>query len=511
MNAAAELPRRYDWPVAALCFGALLAVLVVLFLPTWSALLDVWLESGTYSHGVLVFPAVAYLAWRKRAELAAVTPRASWLGVAVLAGLMILWYVARVGSVQVVEQFALIAAIGAAVPATLGLKATRVLAFALLFMFFAVPVGDALIPHLMQFTAWFTVLALELSGIPVYQDGFMLSIPSGDFEVAKACSGIRYLIASISLGTLFAYLTFHSFWRRVAFVALSALLPILANGLRAYGIVMIAHLSDLKHAVGVDHLIYGWLFFGVVMFVLFWIGGYFRDKPPESVASAPAPKPAHARSRGLAVTGVALLCAVSVPGLYAVARASAQADIAPSALPEAVGPWRGPLAADDAYVPAFENYDAIATGAYERDGQRIEVAIVSYTGADNEIVNVRNVMARAPDARVLATRGYALDVGGERWELAVSDISAGRARRAVVHWYQVDRQRTASGNVAKLYEWLAKLRGRPVRRALVAVSVATIDAPEQVPAVDAFLAAHGARLVDCVAEPQATGCAAGPR
>ena len=56
------------------------------------------------------------------------------------------------------------------------------------------------------------------------------------------------------------------------FVALSVIVPIVANGLRAYMIVMIAHLSDMKLALGVDHLIYGWVFFGLVMLLLFWVG-----------------------------------------------------------------------------------------------------------------------------------------------------------------------------------------------------------------------------------------------
>ena len=105
----------------------------------------------------------------------------------------------------------------------------------------------------------------------------MLSIPRGDFEVAKACSGIRYLIASVSLGTFYAYLTYQSWGRRLLFVSMAIALPILANGLRAYGIVMIAHFTNMKHAVGVDHLIYGWLFFGVLMFVLFWVGGRYAQ------------------------------------------------------------------------------------------------------------------------------------------------------------------------------------------------------------------------------------------
>ena len=65
---------------------------------------------------------------------------------------------------------------------------------------FAVPVGEFLLPVFMEWTADFTVLALRLSGIPVYREGLQFVIPSGNWSVVEACSGIRYLIASLMVG-----------------------------------------------------------------------------------------------------------------------------------------------------------------------------------------------------------------------------------------------------------------------------------------------------------------------
>jgi exosortase len=112
----------------------------------------------------------------------------------------------------------------------------------------------------MQWTADATVFGLRLSGIPVYHEGQHLVIPSGSWAVVEACSGVRYLIASLTVGTLFAYLTYQSLKRRLIFVALSIIVPVIANWARAYMIVMLGHLSGNKLAVGVDHLIYGWVF-----------------------------------------------------------------------------------------------------------------------------------------------------------------------------------------------------------------------------------------------------------
>ena len=148
-----------------------------------------------------------------------------------------------------------------------------------------VPISEALIPPLMDFTADFAVKMLQISGVPVYREGTLFSLSSSHWSVEQACSGIRYLIASSTLGVLYAYLTYRSMVRRVVFVGFAILLPIIANGLRAYMIVMIAHLSDMKLALGVDHLIYGWVFFGVVIMIMFLIGSVWRQ-PQEGMPQA---------------------------------------------------------------------------------------------------------------------------------------------------------------------------------------------------------------------------------
>ena len=103
-------------------------------------------------------------------------------------------------------------------------------AFPLAYLLLAVPFGEALIPPLIDFTADFTVTALQLTGIPVYREGSFFTIPSGNWSVVEACSGLRYLIASFTLGTLYAYLTYRSLKRRLIFIALSVIVPIIANG-----------------------------------------------------------------------------------------------------------------------------------------------------------------------------------------------------------------------------------------------------------------------------------------
>jgi exosortase A len=221
---------------------------------------------------MIVPPISLWLIWRERHHLALLQPRPTYLLILPLACLVFCWLIGQLTAVNALTQFSVIGIIGLATMSLVGLSISKQLAFPLFFLFFSVPIGDFLLPRLMEWTADFTVLALRLSGIPVFREGQNFVIPSGNWSVVEACSGIRYLIASLTVGTLYAYLTYNSLKRRLAFILVALMVPIGANWLRAYLIVMLGHISGNKLATGADHLIYGWAFFGIVIAVMFVIG-----------------------------------------------------------------------------------------------------------------------------------------------------------------------------------------------------------------------------------------------
>ena len=81
-------------------------------------------------------------------------------------------------------------------------------------------------PRLMDWTADFTVAALRLTGVPVYREGVHFVIPTGQWSVIEACSGIKFLIASVMAGSLYAWLMYRSPGRRIAFIAASIVVPL---------------------------------------------------------------------------------------------------------------------------------------------------------------------------------------------------------------------------------------------------------------------------------------------
>ncbi|NQZ25355.1 MAG: exosortase A [Colwellia sp.] len=242
----------------------------------------IWSRSDTFAHGYFILPISLWLLWQDKENLLQSKVQASWLPLPLLAVSLFVGLFAYAADINVLSQLSAVTSLIFLLWLLIGNKLAWHYKFPLAYLLFAVPMGENLIPWLQDVTAWFTVFFLKLNGIPVYVDGLYIQIPTGMFEVAVACSGIRYLIASAAVGALYGHLTYQKIHKQVIFFIFALCLPILANGMRAYGIVAIAYYSDMEYATGADHLIYGWLFFGLVIMLMFWIGGFFADKEKSS-------------------------------------------------------------------------------------------------------------------------------------------------------------------------------------------------------------------------------------
>jgi len=450
------LPSQSNWRLAG---GLTLGVLVIiagLFWPTLSTMIQLWNSSETFTHGYLVFPISAWLIWRKRDELAQVQPCPDLRGLILLVGAGAGWLLADAGSVNVVAQYAFIATLIAAVWALLGWDFVRAAFFPLMFLLFAVPVGEFLIQPLMEFTADFTVAMLQLTGIPVYREGTFFSVPSGDWSVVEACSGLRYLIASVTLGSLYAYLTYRSWSRRIIFFAMSILVPILANGLRAYMIVMIGHLSGMKYAVGVDHLIYGWVFFGFVMLLLFWIGSFWRedDRPVPVVAQPDATPAAVSASRPMLPAALLVLSVAAVWPAYSYWLGQRALPDMPVLQVEVGGGWQ-PRDVFTDWVPHWIGADRQLRQSYTRDGSDIMLELNYYATQrqEAELISSQNFMIPQIDP-IWSNVGEGIatvDIAGEERKVRQARMRGRAGQRLLVwQWNLVNQQPIVSDHKAKL-------------------------------------------------------------
>ena len=314
-----------------------LAVWAILFHDEIARAVAVWDASTAYSHCWFVLPIVLYLAWDRRGMAAGIPLRpVLWPALLVLPGTLT-WLAAERLGIMEGRQLVAIGFVQLLFLAVLGWRLAWVFSAALLYLFFLVPFGAFLTHDLQRFTAGFTDIGLNLLGIPYFMDQFTIEIPEGTFYVAEACAGLRFLNASIAFGVLYACLIYRSPWRRAAFMLASCIVPVIANGFRALGIVVAGHLLGSAEAAAADHLIYGWVFFSAVILLLILAGLPFREdtvEPPAPRQPEPAPPP----TRGapwLAAGAVAAMVAIGPALAAAIDRgAAAPSDIAlPGFLP----------------------------------------------------------------------------------------------------------------------------------------------------------------------------------
>ncbi|MHB1175904.1 MAG: exosortase A [Sulfuriferula sp.] len=456
------------WPAAAAITIAAVITLLLIFYSTSASTVAIWERSETYTHGFLIFPISAWLIWRRRSELACLAYQPEWRGLILLLLLSAGWLFAHSGGVLVGEQLMLVAMLPAAVWTILGSRAVWAMAFPLAFLLLAVPMGEALIPHLMVFTANFTVKALQLTGMPVYQEGTFFTTPTGQWSVVEGCSGLRYLIASFTLGCLYAYLTYRSNTRRILFAIAAIIVPVIANGFRAYMIVMIAVLSDMKLALGFDHLIYGWVFFGVVMLLLFWIGGFWREDekstvPPAQVLAHDAPAAPLGRVALAAILSIAVALTGHVYAMWLDGKLVLPQglQIAP---PVPAHGWALETVPFTGWHPHYVGPDAEHAMYYRKGNQQIMVYMAYYStqrqGAEQ--ITSQNYMIRQkdPEWSNMGETNIAPKVGAQPAEVIQAKLHSVKQNLLVWRWNQLDGRDTTNDYLAKLLLASERIMGK---------------------------------------------------
>ncbi|HEY7945140.1 MAG TPA: exosortase A [Casimicrobiaceae bacterium] len=475
---------RADGPVAwpatwrlAPVLAAGLAVLgiVALYWPTVASIVAIWIRSETFTHGFVVVPICLWLVWRRREVLAAIPVRPWWPGLAIVCAAGALWLVTSVADVLGVKQFALAFMLQAAIVTVLGTRIARAAFFPLAFLLFAVPFGEIFVPTLIEWTANFTVSALRWSGVPVYREANLFIIPSGAWSVVEACSGIRYIIASVMVGTIYAAVAYRSTRRRAMFIAASILVPVIANWLRAYMIVMIGHLSNNRLAVGVDHIVYGWVFFGLVMLLLFWVGSFWQedDVPAEAAPALPPAAPTLAASGRVLFT--AAIAAIVAAGLWLPLEASKDrlAAAGTPAVPvvAAANGWNAAPAAFTDWKPYYHGYVAELQQAFRQDGRDVGLYIAYYRRQTkgSELITSGNLLAASGDWKwkQVAEGSDRVEWAGRPERVERAELSGRTVALEAFRFYWVAGKVTSSQYVAKALLAWSKLTGRGDDSALI--------------------------------------------
>lgn len=485
------------WRAATLRLALAWLAIIVAFLPDWVAMADQWWNSSTYNHILLVPAIIAWLVWQRLPEVLQLTPQACrWallpFGLAVFG-----WVLGSFAGFNLLKQAAVVAMLPISALLVLGPRACAGLLFPLAYMAFLVPFGDELVPPLQMITAKLTIWLVGISGVPAVVNGVFIDTPAGLFEVAEACSGVKFLIAMIALGALVANIGFRSRGRRAAFMALCVAVPILANGVRAWGTIFAAQYVGAEKAAGIDHLIYGWIFFGIVIAAVLGLSWRFFDRSLDEAAIDPAaikadprlnrweaPLAAVPRLMGVAAIMVLGGLAWSLAGQNLAAPMPRQIF-----LPEVPGWQRTDYAPVAPWEPRADGSEHRLLGSYvDARGRRVDVfyALYSGQGEGREPGGFGQGALTPGGAWSWASGGPA--IGGAHSQRLIHN---GTTERVALTWYRSGNLLTGSNLQLKLVGIADHLLLRPRPVAMLILSAersATVD-PEG--ALNDFHAALG--------------------
>ncbi len=433
--------------VAAILLGLFWAGV---FWPTLQNMEAVWRGSDTYMHCYVIPLISAWLLYDRKAQIQAQAKPTIWL-LPLLGGCAMIWLAGYAADINTLTHFSTVICLQLLLLGLVGWPLGKQLGFPLAYLIFMVPFGDALNLPLQDLTAAASVTMLHWVGVPVLREGLYLTTPVGQFEVAEACSGLRFLIASIAIGTLFSYLTFQRWWKHLLFVSGILVASVLGNCFRAFFLIWIGEMSQMQYGFGADHFVYGWLFFGLVMFGAFWLGGRFADREPEP---APATATLDTTSRRL-LNQPFWLGTLGILAVVLVLRQQIQLTAAP-AQPVALAAPAGFVAIDNsAWRPGFKDgLDRVLAKA--SDGRELLWARYGHKQQQGELIAWQNNLYHRKSWTLLASKN--LQLQGQDFSLLSLRGEQGQSL-SVLYQFRIGEQVAIEPLQVKMYQTLALLKG----------------------------------------------------
>ncbi|SER60962.1 exosortase A [Sphingobium sp. YR768] len=475
------------WRGHLTALGVIAFAILALFLGDVHTMVSIWWNASTFGHCLFIPLLIGWLVQQRLPGLRQLQPVARAPGLLWLAAGALAWLLGAAAGVAMVRHGALILMLQGATIALLGPAVARALLFPLFYAFFMVPFGDEIVPPLQLLTARIALLLLDLTGVPAHIEGIFITTPTGYFEVAEACSGAKFLIAMTAYGVLVCNVCFRRWSRRILFMAGALTLSVLANGVRAYATILVAHLTTVDAAVGFDHVVYGWVFFAIIMIVVMAAAWPFFDRKPgdpwfDPQALQSTVGPSHAGR----IAGAALVLIFAAP-LWLAATAAAADPLPPVlAMPQVSGWTR---TADPQAYPwkaRFDGADHFVTGRYRNaQGQVVDLSIATYDRQDEgrELVGFAQGAADPESEWVWSSPARApANARGEQ-------ITApGPVVRHVVSFYRIGAGApTGSKPQVKIETMAARLLGRDQRAVAILVSAEEGEGRPADAAITAFL------------------------
>ena len=282
-------PDRRRTAIACVLFAGAFGLLYRGILPK---LAHDWATDDNYSHGFLVVPIVAYLAWQRRDALKASAADARAYGLAIVGASLFVLAAGVLGSELFLSRVSMIGVLAGAILFVGGWPLMKPLSFPIGLLLVTIPIPAIIFNQvafpLQLLASRFGEGALGMAGVPVLREGNLLVLADITLEVAEACSGMRSLMSLLTVGILIGYFGDRRGSVRILISVATVPIAILTNAIRVAGTGIAAHYIGARAAEGFLHAFSGWLVFVVALMLVFGVRQMLSTwLPPDSHRAAP--------------------------------------------------------------------------------------------------------------------------------------------------------------------------------------------------------------------------------
>lgn len=439
-----------------------------------------WLKfDEAYSHGLLVFGISLFLVYRAIRAMGALHLNPSPVGILLLLMASLLWALGAALNIQVIQVFLLPGILWLSFLALFGWRQATPLIVPMGFLYFAIPFWDFLSMPLQLLTVAVNDLWLRAFGITAIIEDVFVELPGlGVFEVAHGCSGLRYLVVSLTLTTLYGWLHFNGWFKRILLMAMGVALALAANWIRVFVIIYAGYTTNMQTPLIKDHDIFGWLVFAGTLIPLFWLANRMArgEKAAVTAASRTGVRPASRWRSILAL--LALVLAVILPTRMVLGQMDGAFDYyAPLRLPGQLHDWSAiPVQSGDTWRPDLRGYTQKAEIRYFRQDRRVltvNLYLYSHQSPGRELIQDKNRLYDPHVWRLLEKGLLGMEAEQPYNQYLFEHKGTGERYLAVQGYYVAGSLHTDPIR-AKMAQALGYLRGRH-DASLLAVSVPCQD------------------------------------
>ncbi len=267
----------------------LVLLFLVAFYPSFQEITIEWFSNGPYSHGALAVALIGYIVWQERALLSETRPSIGILALLCALGGGSLWLVSSLVHVQLGRFVGLFGLFIGCIWMIYGWRTLLSLWLPLTSLALVLPVWNPLQIPLQELSSDVTEFVLRVLDIPVLREGFLFTLPGGNFIVEEACSGLGFLLTSMLLALFYGYINRVERSRTVLLFVFAILFAIFSNWIRIVAIMIVGNETNMDHPIVTDHLTFGWIVFAVLLIPFFAVAHYVSGSaiaPANTVSGA---------------------------------------------------------------------------------------------------------------------------------------------------------------------------------------------------------------------------------